>query len=67
MYEKISIHDAYRAMFVFLEREYELTHSDDLGGLLGSLQLLNDGKPADPAAWMQWLDAVRRCQTSSEK
>jgi hypothetical protein len=60
MKKELSVYDAYRAMLLFLEREYGLTHSDDLGGLLGSLQILDDGKPADPAAWSDWLEAVRQ-------
>lgn len=35
--KKLTIEQAYRAMFYFLEREYELTKSDELGGMLGSL------------------------------
>jgi len=49
--EKLTIEQAYLAMFYFLEDLYERTHSDDLGGFLGSFRLLNDRKPADPAAW----------------
>ena len=37
------------------ETYYEQTQADDIGALLGSLQLLEDGKPADPALWQDWL------------
>jgi hypothetical protein len=56
----LTVEQAYRAMLVFLEREYNISHSDELGGLLGGLQVLQDGKTADPAAWGDWLDAVRQ-------
>lgn len=68
--EKLTIEQAYQAMVFFLEHEYELTKSDEIGGLLGSLSLSiwSDGKPADPAAWQDWLDAVERAtNTSSTK
>jgi microcompartment protein CcmK/EutM len=49
---------AYLAMFAFLEEEYRLSHSDEIGALLGSLSLLADGCPADPAVRKQWSNAV---------
>jgi hypothetical protein len=60
--EKITVEQAYRAMFYFLEHEYELTKADELGGLLGSLswEIFAGGGPADSAAWTDWLDAVRK-------
>lgn len=49
---------AYEAMFRFLERLYEKTGSDYLGGLLGGMALLDDGNSADPAYKSEWLNAV---------
>lgn len=51
---------AYEAMFYFLENLYALTNDDSIGGFLGSMQLLNDGKPADPAYWSDWEKAVEK-------
>ena len=54
---------AYEAMTSFLDAYWERggRTSDDLAGLLGSLNtsLLADGGPADPAMWDDWLIAVR--------
>jgi hypothetical protein len=50
---------AYLAMFRFLESIYEATRSDDIGGLLGSMSLLADGRPADSALRVDWATAVR--------
>jgi hypothetical protein len=36
-------------MFEFLRQYYERGRSDEIGGLLGGLSLLDDGNPADPA------------------
>ena len=47
-------------MQLFLERFYENTHSDDVGALLGDMSVLGDGGTADPAAWEDWMDAVRQ-------
>ena len=49
---------AYAAMFRFLEQLYQHTKSDELGGILGSLSVLADGSPADPAVLRDWNDAV---------
>ena len=58
--DKISIKEAYTAMYAFLENEYSLTNSDDIGGLLGGMSLLQDGTTADPAAWDDWLQSVQK-------
>lgn len=58
--ERLTLKQAYLAMFIFLDKEYERVPSDELGGLLGSLQLTVDGMPMDPGAWEDWLDAVQK-------
>ncbi len=58
----LSSKDAYAAMFAFLDCVYERTKSDDVGVLLGGMSLLPDGGTADPAAWADWEDAVRKVQ-----
>jgi len=50
---------AYAAMFHFLEDFYLRTKSDDVGSLLGSMSLLSDGGPADPAVAEEWQEAVK--------
>lgn len=50
--------DAFEAMRYFLKAFYLRTHSDDVGALLGDLNPAGDGKPIDPAAWSDWMDAV---------
>jgi hypothetical protein len=66
---RLTIEQAYRAMFCFLEREYELTKSDELGGMLGSLSWLiwEGGQgPADPGAWQDWQEAVNKALSREE-
>ena len=65
---KLTIEQAYRAMFYFLENEYKLTESDELGGLLGSLswKIFVDGGPADQGAWEEWLEAVKKALETDE-
>lgn len=59
--------EAYRAMFRFLEGYWERTKSDDVAGLLGSMNInLADGAPMDSAMWSDWLDAVREVTSSEE-
>jgi len=51
---------AYKTMVQFLEDRYNRLPSDELGGLLGELSLLADGKPADPAVASEWQRAADR-------
>jgi hypothetical protein len=53
--EQLTNVEAFQSMILFLETYYEQTQADDIGVLLRSLQLLEDGKPADPALWQDWL------------
>ena len=50
-------HEAYLAMFAFLESRYRRGTPEDLGALLGALSLLPDGTPADPAMAADWSEA----------
>jgi hypothetical protein len=61
----LSDKEAYAAMFAFLEHRYDMSNSDDLAGLLGSMSTLPDGNPADPAVWEDWLDAIRKAKSGS--
>ena len=49
---------AYTAMFHFLEQAYKRTGSNELGGILGGMSLLEDGSPADSAMTEDWRQAV---------
>ncbi|MEN5117157.1 hypothetical protein ABE488_07470 [Luteimonas sp. TWI662] len=58
--------EAYAAMFIFLESYWERNgQSEDIGILLGSMHLLEDGMPADGAVWQDWLDAVAKSKKLS--
>jgi len=48
---------AYLAMHAFLDKQFSLG-CEELGGILGSMSLLPDGSPADPALALDWNDAV---------
>ena len=60
----VSVGDAYRAMFGFLEAYFERTRADEVAVLLGSMNMADDGKPMDPALWQDWLMAVQRAISS---
>lgn len=57
---------AYAAMFEYLKALYDRTQSDELGGLLGGMCLLEDGTTADPAAWSDWEEAVKKASERIE-
>ena len=60
--ETLTIRQAFDAMVHFLERQYALDKSDDIGTLLGSLslQIWADDTTADPAAWEDWMESVQK-------
>ena len=58
MGSELTEEQAYTAMYLYLEKLNRLINSNDLSGLLGSMSLMPDGKPADPAVWGDWLEAV---------
>ncbi|MGZ3458550.1 MAG: hypothetical protein ACXU86_08595 [Archangium sp.] len=62
MEDKITVKEAYAAMYAYLKMLYDMTGSDDLGGFLGSMSLLEDGTPADPGVWDDWMRAVQQAR-----
>jgi len=51
--------EAYKAMLVFLERCWVLRGKpEQVGSVLSAIQLTNETRTADPAAWFDWLEAV---------
>ena len=59
--KQISVLQAYKVMLAFLDKEYELSRSDDLAGLLSGYQLTSDeSRTMDPAAWHDWIAAVNK-------
>jgi len=65
--ELISLDEAFCAMLKFLETYYIRSgRKADLGAVLSDIQSLSeDGLPADPAAWNDWLEAVRSVREQS--
>ncbi len=55
---QLSTQQAFLAMYSFLDAHYQRSKADDLGALLGSMSLLRDGSPADPAVASDWQAAV---------
>lgn len=49
---------AYTAMLRFLQQVYCRTQGDELGGLLGGMSQLADGRPADLGILEDWRRAV---------
>ncbi|WP_375771212.1 hypothetical protein NR798_10015 [Archangium gephyra] len=62
MEDKITTKEAYAAMYAYLKMLHDMTGSDDLGVFLGSLSLLEDGTPADPGVWDDWMRAVQQAR-----
>ena len=58
MDKSLTPQQAYLAMYAFLKTYYERGNSDEIGGLLGSLSLLQDGYPVDRAYVSDWNEAV---------
>ena len=64
MENMITIKEAYKAMYIYLECLYEMTGSDDLAGFLGGMSTLQDGSLADEAVWGDWLEAVKAAKSN---
>jgi hypothetical protein len=58
MEQKLSNLEAFKAMQCFLLKYFERTKSEDIGSLLGDVQLLQDNMTLDPAAWNDWLKCI---------
>lgn len=56
--DRITVSDAYEAMFVFLDKYYDLSKDSAIGNLLGAMFRESDGMPRDLALWSDWLEAV---------
>lgn len=56
--DEIACKECYLAMFSFLQEHYELTRSDDIAVLLGSMSIMNDGLPVDKAILAAWNRAI---------
>lgn len=65
MDDRITITEAYKAMYLYLENLYQLTGSDDLAGFLGSMSMLQDGKPVDETVWEDWLEAIDQAKKNA--
>jgi hypothetical protein len=61
--DKLTDKQAFQAMILFLDDYYARKSSDEIGAILGGLQMIGDGMPADPAAWDDWLKCVRQVLT----
>lgn len=68
MSENLTILQAFKAMKNFLEGYYSRTNSDDVGSLLGDMQLVDDETiTMDSAAWEDWLDAIKEVLKEENK
>lgn len=59
MRDNLTYLEAFKVMSCFLEEYYNRTLSEDIGALLGEIQILEDGKTADPAAWQDWINCIQ--------
>jgi len=57
--DELTVREAFLAMSDFIWR-YAQSAGDDLVTLLGDTELLDDGEPTDPAAWIDWMRSVER-------
>lgn len=62
----LSEKEAFRAMFLFLEKYYSMTGSDEVGSLLGALSLSEDGMPIDRALWHDWLASITEIKSTPD-
>jgi hypothetical protein len=59
--------EIFEAFFLFLDKYYNATKSDDIGSLLGDLQHCSYGATADPAAYHDWQRCLKQIKTNNSK
>jgi hypothetical protein len=52
--------EIFETFYLFLEKYYQATQSDDIGSLLGDLNHCYYGATADPAAWLDWQNCIKQ-------
>ena len=62
MENTLSTHQAYLAMYSFLEELYSEYGFDQLGPVLSNMSLLSDGGSADPATYHDFLRAIEKAK-----
>lgn len=62
----MTILQAYRAAYYFLDERYTQSPSNDLCDLVSGMPLLPDDTPADPAFKEDWNDAVRSITSKTD-
>jgi hypothetical protein len=67
MTESLTLKQGYLAMYAFLDAFYNRTRSEGVVGLLGDMSFLIDGSTTDPAAWGDWLDAVKKITEENDE
>lgn len=65
MEQMITIKEGYLAMYEFLvDLYYREGEAENLGKLLSDLTFLENGSPADPAAWLDWLSFIEKVKSA---
>lgn len=62
----MTLMESFSFMFATLASYYTKTHNDELGGMLGGFDNSFGGKPFDPAAWNDWVEAVKKVSTKDD-
>jgi len=65
MQKTLTQEQAFRAMFLFLDRYWSEFRTATLADVLSDVQPASNGVSSDPAAWNDWLDAVLRATSES--
>jgi len=60
--ENLNVNEAYRAMLCFIEGYLKRGNTDVESLFYSYAAPHTDGRTADPAAWSDWLDAVREAK-----
>ena len=60
MQKKLTKLQAYCAALVFLNKYYDTYKSDNLSDFITYAFFWFDGKTADPAAWPEWLEVLKK-------
>ncbi len=67
MENKASKLESFKMMSCFLNKYFERTNSEDIGSLLGDMQLVeNNTTTSDPAVWSDWEQCFHQVMATED-
>lgn len=63
---RLTMMEAFLAISKFLQKRYERVPTEELASILSDIAVQKDGKPTDPATWIDWEESVNEVVSVGE-